>query len=307
MGKKSKAKKARQSHNAAVAVVEPAPAVEALEQPAVAVNGHQDRKEEENVTPASESKALDELVSDPMQTSTEDDVDSGSEDEEEDAAAMLPVKDSDSVHSDEEADQRTKETIRDNAVAMDPHVEDFVQPQTPPTAQDFLSDAISSPIVAETGKDRITAIQESASAKKDDEVCGNDSHARQTDTAETDADSHDEEDEEQDAEDDEEEEDESEDEEDDEPTLKYARLGAASNEIVVKDTASALATSSRYIALGTHNGMVHILTYEGSKINSYRPHAASVTDIKVDEESDFVATASMEGEPCLLSAYGTNI
>jgi hypothetical protein len=41
--------------------------------------------------------------------------------------------------------------------------------------------------------------------------------------------------------------------------------------------------------------MVHILTYEGSKINSYRPHGASITDIKIDEESDFVATASMEG------------
>jgi hypothetical protein len=42
--------------------------------------------------------------------------------------------------------------------------------------------------------------------------------------------------------------------------------------------------------------MVHILTYEGSKVNSYRPHGASITDIKIDEESDFVATASMEGE-----------
>ncbi len=42
--------------------------------------------------------------------------------------------------------------------------------------------------------------------------------------------------------------------------------------------------------------MVHILSYEGSKINSYRPHAASINDIKIDEDSEFVATASVEGE-----------
>lgn len=49
-------------------------------------------------------------------------------------------------------------------------------------------------------------------------------------------------------------------------------------------------------ALGTHNGMVHVLTYEGSKVNSFRPHAASVTDIQLDEDNDFVATTSMEGK-----------
>lgn len=42
--------------------------------------------------------------------------------------------------------------------------------------------------------------------------------------------------------------------------------------------------------------MVHILSYEGSKVNSYRPHAASVTCLKMDEDSEFVATASVEGE-----------
>jgi len=60
-------------------------------------------------------------------------------------------------------------------------------------------------------------------------------------------------------------------------------------------------------ALGTHNGMVHILTYEGSKINSYRPHGASITDIKIDEESDFVATASMEGRVVIRSTTSPEI
>lgn len=42
--------------------------------------------------------------------------------------------------------------------------------------------------------------------------------------------------------------------------------------------------------------MVHILTYEGAKVNSSRPHGASVTCLRLDEENDFVATASVEGE-----------
>jgi len=42
--------------------------------------------------------------------------------------------------------------------------------------------------------------------------------------------------------------------------------------------------------------MVHILTYEGSKVNSSRPHGASITCLRLDEENDFVATASVEGE-----------
>ena len=49
-------------------------------------------------------------------------------------------------------------------------------------------------------------------------------------------------------------------------------------------------------ALGTHNGMVHILTYEGSKVNSSRPHGASITCLRLDEENDFVATSSVEGQ-----------
>jgi hypothetical protein len=46
--------------------------------------------------------------------------------------------------------------------------------------------------------------------------------------------------------------------------------------------------------------MVHVLTYEGAKVNSFRPHAASVTCLRMDEENDFVATSSVEGE-CYVS------
>ena len=42
--------------------------------------------------------------------------------------------------------------------------------------------------------------------------------------------------------------------------------------------------------------MVHILTYEGTRVKSFRPHGASVVDIKICEDEEFVATASVEGE-----------
>ena len=48
--------------------------------------------------------------------------------------------------------------------------------------------------------------------------------------------------------------------------------------------------------IGTVNGMVHVLTYDGAKVKSYRPHAGSITCLKIDEENDFIATASFEGD-----------
>lgn len=42
--------------------------------------------------------------------------------------------------------------------------------------------------------------------------------------------------------------------------------------------------------------MVHLLTYEGAKINSFRLHTASITCLRLDEDNDFVASASVEGE-----------
>ncbi|WVO14232.1 hypothetical protein L204_101864 [Cryptococcus depauperatus] len=85
------------------------------------------------------------------------------------------------------------------------------------------------------------------------------------------------------------------DEEEEEPALKYSRLKGRIPEILAKDSASAIAASQTYIALGTHNGMVHVLSYEGTQVNVFRPHAASVTCLRIDETNDFVITSSVEG------------
>ncbi|GAA5949012.1 hypothetical protein JCM21900_003173 [Sporobolomyces salmonicolor] len=103
----------------------------------------------------------------------------------------------------------------------------------------------------------------------------------------------------------EEEEDEGSDEEDDEPTLKYARLGGSTGEILAKDTASALAVSSKYIILGSHNGAIYVLNSEGVLLKTFRPHSAMVNDLSIDTLSEFVASASMDGKVAIHSLTST--
>ncbi|KAH9833885.1 vacuolar protein sorting-associated protein 41 [Rhodofomes roseus] len=54
-------------------------------------------------------------------------------------------------------------------------------------------------------------------------------------------------------------------------------------------------------ALGTHGGMLHILSLTGELIKSFQPHSASVTDISVDLTGEWVATASLDGQVVLHS------
>ncbi|KLT39187.1 vacuolar protein sorting-associated protein 41 [Cutaneotrichosporon oleaginosum] len=95
------------------------------------------------------------------------------------------------------------------------------------------------------------------------------------------------------------------DEEEEEPVLKYTRVKNRIPEILGKDSATTIDVSPRVVAIGTMMGMVHVLSYEGAKINSFRPHAANVTSICLDEENDFVATASMEGRVVIHSLTST--
>ena len=41
--------------------------------------------------------------------------------------------------------------------------------------------------------------------------------------------------------------------------------------------------------------MVHILDYLGNRVQSYRPHSASINEMCIDTTGDFVATASVDG------------
>ncbi|PWN54103.1 hypothetical protein IE53DRAFT_39224 [Violaceomyces palustris] len=91
------------------------------------------------------------------------------------------------------------------------------------------------------------------------------------------------------------EEDDSDSEEEVEPSLKYQRIKGGAMDILSKDTASAFAISSRFMALGTHGGMVYILDVEGNLVKGFRSHTASILDLDIDSTSEFVASASMDG------------
>lgn len=51
-----------------------------------------------------------------------------------------------------------------------------------------------------------------------------------------------------------------------EPRLKYERLGSSVAELLAKDAASCLCVSDKVLALGTHNGGVHVLDYSGNEV-----------------------------------------
>ena len=64
-------------------------------------------------------------------------------------------------------------------------------------------------------------------------------------------------------------EDDDDDEEEEEPKLKYHRLGANVVDILKRDSASCMAVHDRFLALGTHWGVVYVLDFAGNEIKRY--------------------------------------
>lgn len=56
-------------------------------------------------------------------------------------------------------------------------------------------------------------------------------------------------------------------EDEEEPRLKYQRMGGSIPSLLATDAASCIAISDRMIALGTHDGTVHILDFLGNQVN----------------------------------------
>ncbi|RRT57666.1 hypothetical protein B296_00023333 [Ensete ventricosum] len=51
-----------------------------------------------------------------------------------------------------------------------------------------------------------------------------------------------------------------------EPRLKYQRLGGSVPSLLSNDAAASIAVADRVIALGTHDGTVHILDFQGNQV-----------------------------------------
>ena len=67
--------------------------------------------------------------------------------------------------------------------------------------------------------------------------------------------------------------------EEEEPRLKYQRLGASVTEILENDPASCLCVSDKILALGTHDGSIHVLDVSGNEVRmvDYRRATAFMT------------------------------
>lgn len=92
-------------------------------------------------------------------------------------------------------------------------------------------------------------------------------------------------------------------EEDVEPKLKYDRLGNDLTAILSKDAASCMAVHSKFLALGTHNGTIHILDHAGNNIKTINPHNNTVNQISIDDSGDYIASCSDDGQIIITGLY----
>lgn len=67
-----------------------------------------------------------------------------------------------------------------------------------------------------------------------------------------------------------------------EPLVQYQRLGGSMQTILSSDCASCLAVHSKFLALGTRSGAVHVLDLDGNEIRRFRPHSDCVNDVCID-------------------------
>lgn len=96
-----------------------------------------------------------------------------------------------------------------------------------------------------------------------------------------------------------------EEEEQDEPKLRYDRITSDLAKIFVKDAASCLAAHSKFLALGTHWGIVHVLDLQGTKIQDkeFQSHTTTVNQISIDANGDYIASCSDDGVVSINGLY----
>eukprot|EP00794_Sanderia_malayensis_P011371 gene11371-12556_t len=103
------------------------------------------------------------------------------------------------------------------------------------------------------------------------------------------------------------EDDDEEDDDDEEPKLKYERVGNNIQEILTQDAASCMAVHQKFLALGTHWGVVHVLDHQGNNIRSkeFPSHTTTVNQISIDVHGEYVASCSEDGRVVINGLYST--
>ncbi|KAG4096453.1 vacuolar protein sorting-associated protein 41 [Neocallimastix lanati (nom. inval.)] len=102
-----------------------------------------------------------------------------------------------------------------------------------------------------------------------------------------------------------EEENDSEDENEIEPKLKYQIITGNISEVLKRDDISTITASDRFLAVGTHNGMIHILDLTGNSVKRFKCHSGTINQISIDDNGEYIASASDDGRVVINGLYNT--
>ncbi|KAI4491843.1 PREDICTED: vacuolar protein sorting-associated protein 41 homolog [Polistes canadensis] len=90
-----------------------------------------------------------------------------------------------------------------------------------------------------------------------------------------------------------------------EPRLKYVRMRNDLQHILQNDAASCIAVHPKFLCLGSHWGMIHLLDHQGNNIQSksLQAHTVAVNQISIDHNGDFIASCSDDGKVFIYGLY----
>ncbi|KAJ8916506.1 hypothetical protein NQ315_000148 [Exocentrus adspersus] len=90
-----------------------------------------------------------------------------------------------------------------------------------------------------------------------------------------------------------------------EPKLKYVRLSNDLQSILLKSSATCIAVHPKFICLGSHWGVIHVLDHQGNSIQGkeLKAHTVSVNQISIDSNGEFIATCSDDGRVFIHSLF----
>ncbi|XP_053997845.1 vacuolar protein sorting-associated protein 41 homolog [Hylaeus anthracinus] len=93
-----------------------------------------------------------------------------------------------------------------------------------------------------------------------------------------------------------------------EPRLKYVRMRNDLERILQNDAASCIAVHPKFLCLGSHWGMIHLLDHQGNNIQSksLQAHTVAVNQISIDHNGDFIASCSDDGKVYIYGLYSTD-
>jgi len=93
--------------------------------------------------------------------------------------------------------------------------------------------------------------------------------------------------------------------EDSEPKLKYERLSADLKAILNKDVASCLSVHNRFLILGSHWGVIHLLDAMGNSLPSRQAqaHTITVNQVSIDHAGEYYASCSDDGRILITGLY----